>query len=140
MITLIEKVQESRLLRFGVVGAAGFVVNETALFVALRLLHLNAYSGAIFSFFVAVTFTWWGNRILTFSDHAASDLAGMAKEWVKFVAANGLGFGVNYVIYAGLISFAPQPLGNPFVALFCGTLAGFSVNFMLSKKLVFRSP
>jgi putative flippase GtrA len=140
VISLIQKLQESRFLRFGIVGAAGFLVNEAALFFALHVIGLNAYSGALFSFFVAVTFTWWGNRMLTFRNHAATGLAGVATEWATFAAANGLGFGVNYAVYAALIGFAPWPLDNPFVALFCGTLAGFTLNFILSKKLVFRAP
>lgn len=137
---LVRHARESRLFRFAVVGAAGFVVNEAALYVALKLIHLDPYRGAVFSFFVSVTFTWWGNRVLTFREHAATTARGIATEWTKFVAANGLGFVVNYVVYAGLVSFAPTPAGDPFFALACGTLAGFAFNFVLSKRLVFRAP
>lgn len=138
-MTFAQRLRQSRFLRFALVGAAGFVVNEAALAFALKLLGLNAYSGGIFSFFVAVTFTWWGNRMLTFRAHAARGPAAMAAEWGKFVLANGLGFLVNYGIYAGLIRFAPPPANNPFLALACGTVAGLFFNFALSKRLVFRS-
>ena len=136
---LAQKLTDSRFLRFAAVGTAGFVVNEAALWCALHLLHLDAYSGGVFSFFVAVTFTWWGNRTLTFHEHAARAPHSILAEWVKFVAANGLGFLVNYGIYAGLHAFAPAPLNNPYLALACGTLAGLTFNFLLSSKLVFRS-
>jgi putative flippase GtrA len=116
------------------------VVNEAALWFALQALHLNAYAGGLFSFLVAVTFTWWGNRTLTFRAQAASQPHSMLREWMKFVAANGVGFLVNYAVYASLISLAPQPLNNPFVALAFGTLAGLTFNFILSSKLVFRPP
>ena len=58
---------------------------------------------------------------------------------MKFVVASGLGFLVNYGIYAGLHALAPAPLNNPYLALACGTLADLLFNFTLSRKLVFRS-
>jgi putative flippase GtrA len=136
-VTLAQRLAASRFLRFALVGAAGFVVNEAALALALKLLHLNAYAGGVFSFAVAVTFTWWGNRMLTFRDRAASGAGPMLKEWAIFVAANGLGFLVNFAIYAGLIGLAPAPLNNPFLALAAGTIAGLVFNFTASSRMVF---
>ena len=131
---------ESRFFRFALVGGAGFLVNEAALWFALNVLTLGKYGAGIFSFLCAVTFTWWGNRMLTFRDEAASGASAMLREWAKFVAANSFGFAVNYGVYAGLIAFAPAPLNNPYVALACGTAAGLVFNFVLSQRLVFRSP
>jgi putative flippase GtrA len=122
------------------VGAAGFVVNEAALWIALHGLVLNAYAGGVFSFVVAVTFTWWGNRRLTFSEHAAKGWRSIFTEWLAFVAANGFGFLVNFGVYATLIAAAPKPLNNPFVALAFGTVAGLLFNFILSSRIVFRAP
>jgi putative flippase GtrA len=135
-----NRIAGSRFLRFALVGAAGFVVNEAALWFAMHVLQLNAYAGGLFSFFVAVTFTWWGNRRLTFSEHAAQGGGSITREWFAFVTANGIGFLVNYGVYAALLAFAPAPLNSPFVALAFGTLAGLAFNFALSSKLVFRSP
>ncbi len=138
-MSLAGRLSNSRFLRFAVVGAAGFLVNEAALFVALKLLHLGAYAGGVFAFFVAVTFTWWGNRMLTFRENAARGTRDMAAEWLKFVAANGLGFAVNYAIYATLVTFARAPLNSPYVALGCGTIVGLIFNFAMSKRFVFRA-
>lgn len=128
----------SRFLRFALVGAAGFLVNEAALWLALRVLGFNAYIGGIFSFVIAATFTWWGNRTLTFPERAAGSPGGVVAEWMRFVAANGFGFVVNYSVYASLISLAPRPLNSPFLALAFGTIAGLLFNFTLSSKMVFR--
>ena len=114
------------------------MVNEAALWIALHLLRLNAYLGGVFSFFVAVTFTWWGNRTLTFAAHAARGGGSIAKEWLAFVTANGIGFLVNYSVYAILVAIGPKPLDSPFVALVFGTLAGLVFNFILSSRFVFR--
>lgn len=133
-----ERMIASRFLRFAFVGTLGFVVNEAALWLALRALGLNPYVGGVFSFVVAATFTWWGNRILTFPERAAGSRRAMASEWLRFLAANGLGFLVNYAVYATLISLASRPLNNPFLALAFGTIAGLLFNFTLSNKMVFR--
>lgn len=127
-----------RFIRFAAVGTAGFLVNEAALWFALRALRLGPYAGGIFSFAVSVTFTWWGNRTITFPERAASGARPIAREWAKFVAANSIGFAVNYGIYASLIGLAPRPLSNPFIALACGTIAGLAFNFAASSKVVFR--
>jgi putative flippase GtrA len=136
-VSLPQRLTESRFLRFAMVGTAGFLVNEAALAIALKLFHLNAYAGGVFSFAVAVTFTWWGNRMLTFRDRAAIRARDMFVEWAKFVAANGLGFLVNFALYAGAIAFAPAPLNDPFLALAAGTIAGLLFNFAMSSRVVF---
>jgi putative flippase GtrA len=133
------RLRGSQFLRFAVVGAAGFLVNEAALFIGLKFLHLGVYAGFLFAFFVAVTFTWWGNRMLTFREQAAQGGRDVFAEWLKFVAANGLGFAVNYAVCVTLVPFARTPLNSPYVALGCGTLAGLVFNFAMSKRFVFRA-
>jgi len=134
-----ERLAASRFLRFAFIGALGFLVNEAALWVALNPFGLGPYAGGVFSFLIAATFTWLGNRMLTLRAHAATTTASMLREWMMFLAANGIGFLVNYAVYASLVTFAPKRLNNPFVALAFGTLAGLLFNYVLSRKLVFRS-
>jgi putative flippase GtrA len=138
-VTLFARVRGSRFLRFAAVGGAGFFVNEGVLFVAIRWLHLGAYAGGIFAFLLTVTFTWWGNRMLTFRDETAHRGTAIIGEWFKFVAANAIGFVVYYAVYASLVTFAPTPLNSPYVAPAFGTLAGLIFNFMLSKRFVFHA-
>lgn len=138
-MTLFERVRGSRFLRFAIVGGTGFFVNEAVLFAAIRFLHLGPYGGGFFAFLVTVSFTWWGNRLLTFREKAARGARGMAAEWFKFVTANTLGFLANYAVYAALVTFAPAPLNSPYVALAFGTLVGLIFNFTLSKRFVFRA-
>jgi len=132
-----RKLAQSRFLRFGVVGAGGFVVNEAALWVMIAGVHLDRYLAQIPAFFVAVTFTWWGNRMLTFREHAAQ--ANLLAEWGKFAAANGLGGIANYATYVTLLRFAPFPVNIPYIALLAGTFVGLIFNFTLSKRFVFRA-
>lgn len=133
-----QKILATRFLRFALVGTAGFFVDAAVLFIALHLLHLDPYSGRALSFLCAVSFTWFGNRTLTFRDSAATGRRGMGREWAKFVSANAFGGAANYGLYAALVSFASPPLSNPFMALAAGAIAGLSINFLASKHFVFR--
>ena len=137
-MNLRERIEQSRFLRFAAVGGAGFFVNEAALWAAINILSLGKYGGGVFAFLCAVTFTWWGNRVLTFRAQAAHGARAILREWVTFVLANGVGFLVNFGVYAALIGFAPAPFDSPYLALACGTVAGLVFNFTLSKRLVFR--
>lgn len=126
----------SAFLRFALVGAAGFVVNEAALWIGLHPpLHLGKDAAWFFAFAPAVTFTWWGNRTFTFREHASSGARAMLHEWVRFVATNSFGALINLAVYELLIHLTGA---DPLLALACGVLAGMVFNFTLSKRLVFR--
>jgi putative flippase GtrA len=127
----------SAFLRFALVGIAGFIVNEAALWIALHVFHLGKDAGWFFSFVPAVTFTWWGNRSFTFREHASRGASAAFREWLRFVVTNSFGALVNLAVYEVLIHFAAA---DPPLALACGVLAGLAFNFTLSKKLVFRKP
>jgi putative flippase GtrA len=136
---LLERLLQSKFIRFGAVGGAGFFVNEAALLVAKELLDLGNDAAWLFGFAVAVTFTWWGNRTFTFHEHKSTGHTGILAEWARFVATNAFGAAANYAVYALLVRFAPWPVNVAYVALFFGVLVGLIFNFTLSKKLVFRN-
>ncbi len=125
-------------MRFAVVGGAGFFVNEAALTLAHNYLHAGPNAAWLIAFVPAVTFTWLGNRYLTFADKASDGHLGMLTEWARFVVANGIGAVANFVVYNLLVRFTPFPLNNLNVALAIGILVGLVFNFTLSKRLVFR--
>ncbi|MEJ0028503.1 MAG: GtrA family protein [Rhizomicrobium sp.] len=130
----------SRLLRFGAVGAAGFVVDESVLWIFHHLFGLDPYSARVVSIFCAASFTWWGNRNLTFAEHAATGgFVALAREWFKFMLANGVGAVVNYATYTLLVAFAPAPLCYPVIATAASVFVGLIFNFTLSKRFVFRA-
>lgn len=130
----------AQFLRFTLVGAAGFVVDEGVLALMRNLAGLDPYTGRGISILAAMTFTWWGNRNLTFLAHAARGALAALREWLRFVAANSLGALINYATYAGLLRFAPAPLDNAYLATAIGVGVGLVFNFTLSKTLVFRAP
>lgn len=129
-----------QFLRFSAVGAAGFVVNAVFFYMAFYFIGLGKTASWFFAFAPSVTFSWWGNRTLTFPERAGRSLRAMAAEWTKFVAANALGGLVNFTVYNAMLGLAPRPFSHPLAALAEGVLAGLIFNFTLSKTVVFRRP
>ena len=138
MNAFLRRLAASRFLRFALVGGAGFFVNEAALLLAKVYLGAGDHLGWLIAFAPAVTFTWWGNRKLTFADKASTHHIGILTEWARFVATNALGAAANFLVYSALIAYAPPPLDIPYIALAIGILVGLAFNFTLSKRLVFR--
>jgi len=142
-VTLADRIRNlvtSPYLRFGLVGACGFLVDEAILTLLHYGIGIDRYSSRAVSIFCAATFTWWGNRNLTFAEHATTGgLGALAHEWLKFMLANGIGALLNYLTYTLLVSFAPFPLSNPLVATAGGVAVGLVFNFTLSKRFVFRA-
>ncbi len=120
-------------LRFGVVGAAGFVWDAGTVY-ALRG-PLGLYGAGMVAWLVAVTVNWAFNRAWTFRQRA---WAHPLRQWARFVAANSLGLVLNRGTYVLLVALSPLCRGWPLLAVAAGSVAGLFANFTLSRRLVFR--
>jgi putative flippase GtrA len=127
-----------QLLRFGLVGIGGLIVDTAVLYAAMNLLGLGLglYSGRVVSYLAAATFTWAANRHFTF---AQTDPSHPAFQWLKFLAANGLGAVVNYGVYAALVTFVPLAAIYPVIGIAAGSVVGLTFNFNASKRWVFKA-
>jgi putative flippase GtrA len=124
-----------RFFRFALVGCAGYVVDVAALYVAIYGLGTGLYWGRVFSYLCASSSTWYMNRLITFADLRSDKFAG---EWLKFVLLNGVGGVVNYITYTIYLHYGISSTAAPAVAVALGSLSGLGVNYILSRKLVFR--
>jgi putative flippase GtrA len=123
----------TRFLRFALVGTIGFVVDASVLRLVVAIFGINLYAGRVVSFLAAATVTWHLNRTFTFRHNGPR-----AAQWLRFIAANAFGAGVNFGTYATMITIWPVAREYPSIAVGCGSLAGMALNFVLMKKLVFR--
>lgn len=127
-------------IRFGLVGAGGYVVDAGVLALMTGPLDLDPYRGRAIAVAAAMTCTWIGNRYLTFAARRArGSFSAIAQEALKFAGANLIGAAVSYGTYAALVRFAAGPWSNIFLAQGIGVLAGLVFNFTLSRTLVFRN-
>lgn len=121
------------LLRFGVVGVAGFVVDAATLTAAIAL-GLGPWFGRVLSYLAAATTTYALNRAWTFRGAARGR---PVRQWALFLAVNLVGFAFNYGTYATLLASVPLVAAHPVLGVAAGSLAGLVGNFVLSRRFVF---
>jgi putative flippase GtrA len=121
-------------LRFGVVGAIGFLADTAVLYGALAL-GAGLYLGRAISYVSAATVTWALNRAWTFRGRGGGPVH---RQWALFVVVNLVGFALNYGTYALLVTFVPVVAAHPVLGVAAGSVAGMFTNFALSRRLVFR--
>ncbi len=124
----------SRLGQFCSVGATGMVVDLGTL---AALLHagLEFYLARAVAIWVAMTWNFAGNRLITFSDREREGILG---QYVRFVASCSLGAVVSWSASVGLERSLPAFAFQPYVCAVAGIAAGLLVNFTLARHWVFR--
>ena len=121
--------------KFAIVGAIGFFVDVSVLYIAL-FIGFDPYSGRLLSFLVAATFTWICNRNWTFSDRARGN---RFSQWLKYLAANSIGAAVNLSVYGIIMWWLPASGIWPAFATGLGSIAGLAFNYTSSHHLVFKT-
>lgn len=121
-----------QFLRFGTVGAAGFVVDTAAVYLLRGWLGL--YGAGAAAYVGAATFTWLFNRIWTFRGRHRGSIG---RQWALFLATQSLGFVVNRGVFALLVTVSPLCEAHPVLAVLGGTLAGMFLNFAMARRFVF---
>ena len=137
-MNVVRRLAQYEFARFAVIGTIAFFVDTLVLYAALGA-GLGFYAGRAVSYLVAVTFTWYGNRRITFADSRAHGAAGIATEWLKFVVTNLVGGAANYATYALLVANVGVVRAFPVLGVAAGSLVGMTLNFTLSKFVVFRA-
>lgn len=123
-----------QFLRFGVVGAGGFLVDTAVLYLALWA-GAGLYAGRVVSYVGAASFTFLLNRAWTFRG-APKRHAG--RQWALFLVVNLIGFALNYGTYAVLVAVSPLAAAHPVLGVAAGSIAGLGGNFLASRRFVFR--
>ena len=124
-----------QFLSFAAVGVVGFVVDASALYFAMHVLGAGLYGGRLLSYLAAATTTWALNRGYTFRAQRSQN---KFAEWGRFLAANAVGGLVNYATYAILVTWVPMATAHPVLGVAVGSIAGLAVNFLLSRRVVFK--
>lgn len=131
------------VLRFGVVGTVGFVVDASVLQMLVSWFDTGLLIGRVFSYLTAATATWFMHRVYTFREHlppahepAASPRA-LLNQWSRFVVTNAVGASLNYGIYAVCVLRSDLCRTYPVIAVAIGSLAAMVFNFAISRRFVF---
>jgi putative flippase GtrA len=135
-----------QFVMFSMAGLVGFAIDTATVYATVyawrhwALRHWDElyglYVGGILAYFTAATGTWLCNRLWTFRHAGRSDRWHV--QWRRFLAANLTGFVINRGVYMLLVTFVAVAARQPVIAVFAGALAGMTLNFNLSRKMVFR--
>ena len=116
---------------FSLVGATGFAVDAIVLVVLTGAAGLGPYLARACAIAVALTTTWWLNRVVTFG---ASN-SHVAVEGIRYGGVGLATSAFNYAVYAVLIFFIP-PI-PPLLALVLASAAAAVASYFGYSRLVF---
>ncbi|SHE95959.1 Putative flippase GtrA (transmembrane translocase of bactoprenol-linked glucose) [Lampropedia hyalina DSM 16112] len=138
VLTLGEKIRRSTLLRFGLVGALGFVVDAAVLYAFSGA--VGWYGARVLSFLAAASFTWALNRRFTFATANGCRLRrpSIWQEYMQYLFSMMAGGLVNYAAYSMVIA-SWQGTWVPLWGVAAGSILGLVVNYALARYLVFRT-
>ena len=125
------------MLRFGVVGCVGFVVDFAILQFLAHGLGVNPILAQVPAFAVAVVVTWLLNRIWTFN---AAHPTGRLKQAALYLGVQCVGAATNFVIYTSVLLIDPALNNWLVIPLAIGAVVAMCLTFLGSKYLAFRTP
>lgn len=121
-----------KLLRFGLVGCAGFAVDAAVLTLLLDVTSLGPFVARAIAIAVAMTATWLLNRSFTFGASRHS----LAVEGFRYGSVGVTSALVNYMLYSGLL--ISIPILKPLAALVLASIAAMAFSFFGYSRFVFR--
>ncbi|NOH95214.1 GtrA family protein [Vibrio sp. 99-70-13A1] len=127
----------SKVVKFALVGAGGFVVDCTAFAILHYWIGLPLMWARGGAFIVAATSTWFGNRVLTFEYKGNGSWKENVKQWQKFMLSASFSAVPNLVCFKVVSELLPAFTGAMFIAMAIGVLVGMVSNYLLSQYWVF---
>jgi putative flippase GtrA len=124
-------------LKFAAVGALGFVTDITVLRLCLRGLHLTPFEGRAISLACAMQVTFMINGLFVFR---CLKLKTCGRQWLAYMATNGLGNLINYAVFAALVASRLPAVSRNGWALVIGSVIAYVFNFGCTRLMVFGAP
>ncbi len=122
----------SRIIRFGIVGATGFIVDAAVLELLVRTTPLGPFLSRAIAVTVAIGATWLLNRNFTFGASKHSVLG----EGVRYGSVGLTSAALNSLVYSAVLLVIPAM--KPFEALVLSSIAAMAFSFFAYSRFVFR--
>ncbi len=121
-----------QLIRFGVVGVSGYIVNLAVFAICVHVLAIDYKLASPIAYLAGTVNNFFWNRRFTFGDKRN---AHPAKQGFKFLIVSCVSFGVNYGILIGLVNSTGM---DKVLAQAIANICGIPVNFLGQKFWSFR--
>jgi dolichol-phosphate mannosyltransferase len=125
----------SELIKFGLTGCSGIIVNLFFVFIAFDLAGLNYKLALVIGFIIALTTNFLINRKFTFTHTHKGDFF---KQYTGFFITCLIGFAINWVISVYLFEHIQFFHSYYLLTTFIGIVCGMAFNFIGSKFIVFK--
>ena len=120
-----------QLVRFGAVGASGYVVNLAVFAFCVHVLGIDYRASAVLAWIVSVLNNFWLNRHWTFRARQAHPM----QQGIRFFAVSLVTFGFSYLVLIGLVEGAGL---TKVLAQAIAVAAGTPLNFVGQKLWSFK--
>jgi len=124
----------NKFIIFSIVGAIGFIIDSSVLYMLRDLLGL--YFARLVSFLIAMLSTWILNRTITFNQKDSG--LKKSKELISYFLFMLIGGAVNYITYSFAVSCSTFIETHPVLGVGIGSVAGLGVNFTTSSLFIFK--
>ena len=91
---VIDKLLLSKLLKFGIVGCSGMIIDFGATYLCKEILKINKFLSNGIGFILAATSNYFINRIWTFN----SQTEDIGIEYAQFMTVSVIGLGINSLV------------------------------------------
>jgi putative flippase GtrA len=123
----------SRLLRFGMVGVVGYLVDTGTLVLLVQYGSMTPLLARCCSFVVAASVTFVLNQRFTFRTGELS-----AQRWSLYLITTAAGAAINIGVYHAWLTFTDIGVANLVIGTAIGSIVAMGVNYAVSSTLVFR--
>jgi putative flippase GtrA len=120
---------------FSVVGAIGFLVDATVLYLSMG--YLGPFYGRCASLVCSMTVTWLLNRNITFAESAQRHATWV--EAVFYLMIMSAGAAINFGIYALLLLSSDLVQSYPIIGVAVGSGIALAWNFYAARTLLYGS-
>ena len=91
---LIDKLLFSKLLKFGIVGCSGMIIDFGITYLCKEILRINKFISNGIGFILAATSNYFLNRIWTFNSQTEE----IGKQYIQFMIVSAIGLGINSLV------------------------------------------
>ena len=91
---VIDKLLLSKLLKFGIVGCSGMIIDFGTTYICKEILKINKFISNGIGFILAATSNYFLNRNWTFNSQSED----IGTQYVQFMIVSAIGLGINSLV------------------------------------------